>query len=149
MTGPWLPDVNVLVGWLWPRHQTHAAATAWMSSIRNEAWSTCPITEMGFLRIVTSPSFSPLAPRWKEAAETLHTETHKNPMHLFWPDSLPLLKIDQQFGSRIQGHNQITDAYLLALAMHHQGRMVTFDYRMASLAPKGSQEENALVILKP
>jgi predicted nucleic acid-binding protein len=120
-----------------------------MSSIRNEAWSTCPITEMGFLRIVTSPSFSPLAPRWKEAAETLHTETHKNPMHLFWPDSLPLLKIDQQFGSRIQGHNQITDAYLLALAMHHQGRMVTFDYRMASLAPKGSQEENALVILKP
>lgn len=149
MTGPWLLDVNFLLGWLWPRHQTHLAATSWLSSIGREEWATCPVTEMGFLRIVTSPSFSPLAPRWKEAVGMLKRETLDSPTHRFLPDSLPLHTIERQFGTRMQGPNQITDAYLLALAMHHQGRMVTFDYRMSSLAPKGSKEETALVILEP
>jgi len=29
------------------------------------------------------------------------------------------------------GHNPITDAYLLALAVHHQGALATFDCRVA------------------
>lgn len=149
MTGAWLLDVNVLLGWLWPTHETHAAATTWMRSVAKEDWATCPITEMGFLRIVTKPAFSPIAPRWNEAVSILSNHTVNNPRHRFWQDSLPLVDVDRQLGNQIRGSNQITDAYLLSLAMRNGGRMVTFDYRMESLAPVGSQENKALLILRP
>jgi predicted nucleic acid-binding protein len=46
------------------------------------------------------------------------------------------------------GHKQITDAYLLALAVHHRGRLVTFDSRMVALAGEGNLDRDALVILR-
>jgi toxin-antitoxin system PIN domain toxin len=143
----WLLDVNVLLAWLWPAHEAHQAASGWMHNHRQESWATCPVTEMGFLRIVTNRSFSPYAPAWAEAVTMLrrHTESAR---HCFWPDSLTLAELDQRLGSRIKGPSQITDAYLLALAMQHQGRMVSFDYRMEALAPPGSTEREALLILR-
>jgi toxin-antitoxin system PIN domain toxin len=149
LSGAWLLDVNVLLAWLWPVHEAHTTAAAWMNNSDYETWVTCPVTEMGFLRIVTNPSFSPLAPRWKEAISLLRKQTTDHPKHSFWQDSLPLEGMDKLLGNRIQGSSQITDAYLLALAMHNRARMVTFDYRMATLAPAGSPEYDALLILRP
>jgi predicted nucleic acid-binding protein len=57
--------------------------------------------------------------------------------------------MDRMLGSCIKGSNQITDAYLLALAIQNHGRMVTFDYRMQLLAPKSSAEYETLVLLRP
>lgn len=148
MSKVWLLDVNVLLGWLWPGHETHKAASIWMGNHRQEPWATCPITEMGFLRIVTNRSFSPIAPRWAEAAQTLGKHTEGNTLHRFWHDSLSLAEVDRQFGSRIRRPNQITDAYLLALALHNDGRLVTFDYRIEALAQQGSREYAALEILR-
>jgi predicted nucleic acid-binding protein len=45
------------------------------------------------------------------------------------------------------GPKQITDAYLLTLAIHHKGKLVTFDRRMLALAPEGSEERKSLEIL--
>lgn len=148
MTNPWLLDVNVLLGWLWPTHETHKAAQIWMQNHRQEPWATCPVTEMGFLRIVTNRSFSPHAPGWAEAVKILRKHTEGSPNHSFWQDSLTLAEVDLRLGRRIKGPNQITDAYLLTMAVHHKGRLVTFDYRTQSLAPKGSEEHDALVILR-
>lgn len=148
MSKAWLLDVNMLLAWLWPAHEAHKAASGWMLSHRQEPWATCPITEMGFLRIVTNPSFSPHAPAWAEAIRILRKHTEGSSGHSFWQDSLTLADLDMMFGSRIRGPSQITDAYLLALAMHHDGRMVTFDYRMEALAPEGSAEREALLILR-
>jgi uncharacterized protein len=120
-----------------------------MKSLANDPWATCPITQMGFLRIVTNPSFSPAAPSWPEASTFLRRCMAETRNHIFWPDSLSLEQIDNRFGRRITGPNQITDAYLLALSMHHQGRMVTFDHRMMALAPPGTPQHEALLILKP
>jgi uncharacterized protein len=144
---PWLLDVNVLLAWLWPAHEVHKAANIWMNNHRHEPWATCPITEMGFLRILTNQSFSPYAPKWAEAVEILRKHTNGNPNHSFWQDSLAFAELDRRLGSLIKGPNQITDAYLLSLAVHHKGRFVTFDYRTRSLAPKDSAEHGALVIL--
>jgi len=144
----WLLDVNVLLAWLWPAHEAHKAAHSWMQSHREEPWATCPITEMGFLRIVTTRSFSPNAPGWAEAVKILRQHTEGSSGHFFWQDSLTLAEVDLRFGSRIKGPSQITDAYLLSMAVHHEGRLVTFDYRTQSLAPKGSEEHKALVILR-
>jgi hypothetical protein len=145
----WLLDVNVLLAWLWPAHEAHKAASSWMHSHRQEPWATCPITEMGFLRIVTNPSFSHHAPAWAEAVSILRKHTEVSPRHCFWQDSLALVEMDKRLGKRIKGPSQITDAYLLALAMHHQGTLVTFDYRTSALAPEGCMERDALVILRP
>ena len=149
MSKAWLLDVNVLLAWLWPAHEAHKAASSWMHSHRQEPWATCPITEMGFLRIVTNPSFSPHAPAWAEAVRILRKHTEASPRHCFWQDSLALAEVDRSLGRRIKGSSQITDAYLLVLAMHNDGRMVTFDYRTDALAPEGSEEREALVILRP
>jgi uncharacterized protein len=146
---PWLLDVNVLLAWLWPAHEAHKAAQHWAQNHRHEPWSTCPLTEMGFLRIVTTRSFSPQAPVWAEAVKILRGQTEGSPTHSFWQDSLPLTELDLKLGGRIKSPSQITDGYLLTLAIHNGGRMVTFDYRMQALAPKGSAEFDALVILRP
>lgn len=149
MSKAWLLDVNVLLAWLWPSHEAHKAASNWMNNHRQEPWATCPITEMGFLRIVTNPSFSPHAPAWAEAVGFLRKHTEGSPRHRFWPDSLTSAEVDRSLGRRIKGPSQITDAYLLVLAMRNEGRMVTFDYRTATLAPEGSAERESLVILRP
>jgi hypothetical protein len=145
----WLLDVNVLIAWLWPAHETHKAASSWMHNHRQELWATCPVTELGFLRIVTNPSFSPHAPAWAEAIRILRKHTGDSSRHCFWPDSLTSSELDMCLGTRIKGSSQITGAYLLALAMHRKGILVTFDYRMETLAPEGSAERESLVILRP
>jgi len=145
----WLLDVNVLVAWLWPTHQAHAAAMGWMNQLGNDRWATCAVTEMGFLRLITNPSFAPTVPRWPDAVALLRKQTTAHANQLFWQDSLSLTQMPQSLGRRIQGPNQITDAYLLALAMQKSSKMVTFDYRMVSLAPAGTSEHGSLLILKP
>jgi hypothetical protein len=102
---------------------------------------------MGFLRIVTTRSFSPHAPAWAEAVQILRKHT-EGPKYCFWQDSLTSAELDRRLGRRIKSPSQITNAYLLALAMHHKGTLVTFDYRMETLAPEGSAEREALVILR-
>ena len=59
-----------------------------------------------------------------------------------------MAELNKRLGRRIKNPSLITDAYLLALAMQNDGRMVTFDYRMETLAPEGSAEREALVILR-
>jgi toxin-antitoxin system PIN domain toxin len=149
LTRTWLLDVNVMLAWLWPAHEVHKAASVWMHNHRQEPWATCPITEMGFLRILTSQSFSPYAPKWVEAVALLRKHTEGSPNHIFWQDSVSLPEVDHRMGGRIKGHQQITDAYLLSLAIEHKGSLVTFDVRARLLAPKGSAEQDALVILRP
>ena len=149
MSKVWLLDVNVLLAWLWPMHEVHKAASSWMHTHRQEPWATCPVTEMGFLRIVTTRSFSPHAPVWSEAVEILGKYTEGSPRHCFWQDSLTMVELNRRLGRRIKSPSLITDAYLLALAMQNDGRIVTFDYRMETLAPEGSAEREALVILRP
>ena len=148
MKGPWLLDLNVLLAWLWPTHEAHQAAQLWMTAHRQEPWATCPLTEMGFLRIVTNKSFSPHAPGWAEAVKILSKHTQNSPHHQFWKDSLTLREIDRRLGTRIQGPSQIADAYLLCLARVNKGMLVTFDAKARALAPKSSADHDLLVILR-
>jgi predicted nucleic acid-binding protein len=74
------------------------------------------------------------------------TEASRN--HEFWADDLPLSALGDPLKQRLRGHKQVTDAYLLALAIHRKGKLVTFDTRVRTLAPEGSAEADALVILR-
>jgi toxin-antitoxin system PIN domain toxin len=144
-----LLDVNALLALLWENHIFHARMARWFAGNENLGWATCPITERGFVRIVSNPAYMKPAPGIRSALDLLQKSTEASRNHHFWADGLPLSVLSPSLRNRLQGHKQITDAYLLALAMHNDGRMVTFDYRMDSLAPKGSAERESLVILRP
>jgi predicted nucleic acid-binding protein len=45
----------------------------------------------------------------------------------------------------LSGHRQITDAYLLSLAISHKGRLVSFDAGITALVPE--QHRGNLVIV--
>ena len=121
----------------------------WFAGNENRGWATCPVTEQGFVRIVCNPAYMKPAPGIRSALDLLQKTTESSKNHQFWADDLPLSALSSSMRHRMQGPKQITAAYLLALAMHHDGRMVTFDYRMEALAPEGSVERNSLVILRP
>jgi hypothetical protein len=86
--------------------------------------------QAGFVRIVSNPAFSPRAVSPAEAIDALRI-TVGHPGHQFWSDDISLPDALGSLGTRIMGHQQVTDAYLLALAMHHHGKLVTLDKRIA------------------
>jgi hypothetical protein len=143
----WLLDVNVLVARFWQPHVFHRKVRAWMASHENERWATCPITQAGFVRTLSNPGFSPEGPRPAEAIHWLAQSLKENPDHEFWPDDLSLSAACAQTESQISGFRQLTDAYLLGLALHRKGRLLTLDQRMHALAPEHSLARKALTIL--
>lgn len=69
--------------------------------------------------------------------------------HEFW-DVMPavhhLASLSQ---SLVQGHKQVTDAYLLAVTQYHKGRLVTFDAGVATLLPRPSQRQRWVEVILP
>jgi toxin-antitoxin system PIN domain toxin len=143
-----LLDINVLLALHWRPHVLHEAAILWSKQDNRKDWATCSITQIGFVRVLSNPSFDPSAPSPAKAAELLRASTETNRLHQFWSESIPVTAMTTGLRNRLRGHKQVTDAYLLALAMHHRGTFVTFDTRIRSLAPVGSEESRALVILQ-
>jgi len=47
--------------------------------------------------------------------------------HEFWADDVSLRDDSAVDFTRVHGHNQITDLYLLAMAVKHDGVLATFD----------------------
>ena len=56
-----LLDVNVLVALLDAAHVHHRRAATWLGRNLGAGWASCPLTQNGCLRILSSPSYpSPL-----------------------------------------------------------------------------------------
>ncbi len=142
-----LLDVNALIALLWEEHPFHKRCADWFAGAANTGWATCPMTESGCVRILSTPAFTANPPSVASALRLVQTATESNKNHHFWSDDLPLSALRARWGSGL-GHKQITDAYLLALAIHHKGSLVTFDSRMIALAGEGNMEQKALVILR-
>jgi toxin-antitoxin system PIN domain toxin len=131
-----LLDVNVLVAMSWPAHVHHEKAQRWFAQHASRGWASCPMTEAGFIRIISSPAFSPHAVSIKDALDALKSNT-SHPKHEFWPDHLAVAPALSGAQDRIVGHKQVTDAYLLALAIHHSAKLATLDRGLAKWAAEG------------
>lgn len=126
-----LLDVNVLLALLDGDHVDHDPATRWLDEQITDGWASCAVTQNGFVRILSQPRYpSPVSPA--HAADLLAAACATD-HHAFWSCDLSLLDDDVIDRSRLHGARQVTDAYLLALAVAHGGRLVTFD-RYVSLA---------------
>jgi toxin-antitoxin system PIN domain toxin len=121
-----LLDVNVLVALFHDRHVHHDLAHDWFADHGDGGWASCPITEVGLLRILGNPArveqYVPL-PR---LADLLNSFC-ENSRHQFWPDALSLRDSHTFDVPAVRGHQQLTDVYLLGLAVKHGGKFVTLD----------------------
>lgn len=139
-----LLDVNVLLALFDPAHTHHARALAWWSERQNEGWASCPLTQNGFLRIISNPRY-PRPLTFADALAAIRAQIAL-PGHAFWPDNISIADADLFDHGRILGPNQITDVYLLALAVKNGGRLATFDQAIPLGAARGAQAQHVAVI---
>lgn len=132
-----LLDINVWIALFDGAHQFADRANQFVES-RGVKVATCPLVENGVIRVMSLPSYGRgggipmqrVRERLREACTVLN--------HEFWPNDITLRDDERVDFSRVQGHHQITDLYLLALAVNHGGRLVTFDQAIALSSVRGA-----------
>jgi toxin-antitoxin system PIN domain toxin len=139
----YLLDTNLLIALLWPSHERHELAVKWFTRHRAQGWATCPMTQAGFVHIVSNPAFSRDAVQPREAIHVLASNIAAKD-HVFWPDQFPVAEAVAFTGVRLMGHQQVTDAYLLGLAIRRGGMLATLDQGIAALTEPKSAERKAL-----
>ena len=118
-----LADGNVLVALTVADHLHHEAALGWFDADEPDL-ATCPITEGTLLRFLIREGHP------AKAAMAVLATVRSQSWHRFWPDAIPY---EAAHLGGVIGHRQVTDAYLVALAAHHGGRLVTLDKGLAAL----------------
>lgn len=133
-----LLDVNVVIALIDTRHVDHDPAVNWFDRNAIEDWATCPIVENGAVRIVGNPRYAN-SPGNPALAAAIVRELTALPGHTFWPDDLSLVSHRLIDTNRVLTPGQITDTYLLALAVRNGGRFATLDRRLAADAVTGGK----------
>ena len=141
-----LLDVNMLIALAWPSHVHHRLAQEWFGGNSSDGWATCPLTQCAFVRISSNEKIIPEAVAPKTALALLGEITGMK-THVFWPDDICLPGEDVP-SDLLVGHRQVTDAYLLGLAIRHGGRLITLDSGVSSLLPTQSQHRDSLHIVR-
>ena len=141
---PHLLDVNVLVAIQWEQDQSHKTVFDWFSRIGKQSFATCAVTQTSWLRLMMNPSFPGQKASMREARAAMQNLTQLEG-HTFWAAAPPYEDIVASFVRRILGHRQITDAYLLGLAIQNRGVLVTRDKAILHLA--GTEHQKHVVLL--
>jgi toxin-antitoxin system PIN domain toxin len=139
-----LLDVNVLIALFDADHTLHESALRWFDANAREGWATCPLTQNGFLRVMAQPGYQNPLPVNAVAARLREAAAH--PHHEFWADDVTILDERAVDTTRIHGPKQLTDVYLLSLAVSRNGRLVTFDRSLPLAAVVKAQKKHLLVI---
>ena len=141
----YLLDVNVWVALVDEAHVHHALAVAFMQR-RKVQIATCPLVENGVIRVLNLPGYSKHGPAGFVAVSNKRQQICADADHGFWPDTVSLPSPNQVNWSRMLGHNQITDVYLLALAVANKGSLATLDHRVALSTVVGASKENLTLL---
>ena len=129
----WLLDANLLIALTHAAHIHHAEAHAWLEQQPGRPWATCAMTQLAFVRLTSNPHvvgehITPAA-----ALQALATMTAQ-PQHEYWPESPEPLAMATLNSAALVGHRQVTDAYLLGLAVHKRQRLATLDRGLYAFA---------------
>ena len=139
-----LLDVNVLIALLDENHTDHELVSEWLADHIHDGWASCPLTQNGCVRILSLPRY-PNSLRIDEAMDRLRTAV-STPHHQFIADDISLLDNALVEEGSLSGPRQVTDAYLLALAVAHGSRFVTLD-RSVPVGAVREAGEDSLVTL--
>ena len=141
-----LLDVNVLIALLDSGHDLHDRAHLWWESEHEVLWASCPMTENAVVRIMGNPTYHSQRRFSIPTVRKQFVEFARRTDHTLFSDDISILDsslIDHDF---ILGPMQITDVYLLALAVNNGARMVTLDSRISLAAVRSARAENLVMI---
>jgi toxin-antitoxin system PIN domain toxin len=140
-----LLDVNVWIALLDDNHFFNAQARALFARSHLRI-ATCAMTENGVMRVLNAPRYSAAVAPGFEAVRKKLAYICTRIDHEFWPDDVSVRDPDRFDFNYLLGHNQLTDAYLLALAVAHDGSLATFDQAVALRAVHGAQARHLRVL---
>jgi hypothetical protein len=132
-----LLDVNLLLALTDPMHIHQQSAQRWFVEKGQQAWATCPLTENGFIRIASHPNY-PNRPGDVTAVLDILRRLCEVPGHHFWSEDISILRILEP--EALITHAQITDVFLLGLAVHKKGKLATLDQRIPADAVRGGRK---------
>ena len=135
----------MFVALVWPAHEHHRLAHEWFEARGRSKWASCPVTQLGVVRLLSNPAFSPDALSLDQALELLKLNI-QHPFHEFWPDSLTVARSLEGLVEHTNGYRQTTDAYLLGLAIRRKGRLATVDKGLKQLAVNAGKGSNVELI---
>ncbi len=140
-----LLDVNVIIALFDPDHVHHARAWPWFKAwSMQHGWASCPITQNGVVRVMSQPGYpNPL--QVASVLERLGRATAAD-SHEFWPDEVSVLDVQRFEHAHIHGHRQLTDLYLLGLAVARGGCLASFDRAIPLSAVRGAQPRHLLAV---
>jgi toxin-antitoxin system PIN domain toxin len=113
------------------KHVFHAKVVRWFEVSGHRDWGVCAFTGAGLVRLLTNPKIASFSV--EEASDLLAALTD-HPGYHFWPITDDWATLASPFIERVFGHQQITDAYLLGLAIKEGGVLVTMDAAIKYLA---------------
>jgi hypothetical protein len=138
----YLLDVNVMIALADTQHIHHRVVMRWFGTGGFD-WGLCAFSEAGFLRVTTNSRFGTHS--LEEAAGVL-TGLTRYPGYRFWPIASGWGSLVAPFAGRVFGHQQVTDAYLLGLAVKENGVLVTLDKAIRTMA--GPRYEKHVLVLE-
>ena len=141
----YLLDVNVWVALLDEAHVFHAQALAFIQRRRLKI-ASCALVENGVIRVLNLPGYSKLGPVGFEVVANKLADICASLDHEFWPGDLSLRTPGLVNWPRVLGHQQITDIYLLALAVAQGGCLVTLDHGVALSTVVGATQKHLLLL---
>ncbi len=141
-----LLDVNVLVALFDPEHIHHETAHDWFAGSSGSGWATCPLTENGLIHVLSNPGYPGRHTTTHDAGDRLSTFC-RGSEHVFWEDSVSVRDEKRFRIKHIQGYRQLTDVYLLGLAVEHDGWLATFDRGIPVASVTGAKSSHLRVIL--
>jgi toxin-antitoxin system PIN domain toxin len=127
----YLLDVNILIAMTDPEHVHHELVVGWFERSGRYDWGVCVLTETGFVRVAANPR---VGLRTVDQAIAMLSRLSEAPGYRYWPMADGWVKLTAPFSERIFGHQQVTDAMLLGLAIQENGVLVTIDKGIAYMA---------------
>jgi len=140
----YLPDVNVLLALTMRGHEFYSIATKWFETRGSSEFLLCPLTETSFLRLSTDPK---VGNQQLRDAIFLLREFSALSGFRYRPIPDSWLNLTAPFIWRLHGHKQVTDAYLLGLAIHKREKLATMDRAVRMLLPDKSPERDFVVLV--
>jgi toxin-antitoxin system PIN domain toxin len=128
-----LLDLNVLIALTDPEHKHHQTARNWFLSSDGRRLGICSLTEAGFLRVTANPAFRSGPHTLEQAIAILQTLKGRDD-YWYCPTDESWITLTAQFASRVRGHQQVTDAFLLGLAIKEKCALVTLDKAIQHMA---------------